>query len=178
MTISTRFPRTSQPQGVVEIDWSNPLARDLVSCYVPGVSLQDFAKRSPEATRVNNPETRLDTVGKAVLTPSSGNKYISVSKVAGGILDITGNISCFGLIKLNSQPTPRSPIISCLDNTNGYYLDITTDPSIRFFPSSSGGATYVFSPPLNKVHAITGTYSTLGSPKSSIYFKISSLLFG
>ena len=53
-----RFPGFWSPNRApnvpIEIDWSHPLARGLIACYIPGVSLSDLTGNNPDLTLTTN----------------------------------------------------------------------------------------------------------------------------
>lgn len=165
--------RYSQPQGgPLRIDWANPLTRGLVGLYLlneaGGVVCYDATGKNAAATLVNAPSRVITPKGRAVRTASSGSKYLSVANKVGGPLDITGAITCMGAVNVAAFTTARNPIISKLEVSlgQGYYLDVTGDPFIRFLQSASAGVTYNAALSLNTDHVVAGTY---GDSLASIY---------
>jgi hypothetical protein len=78
--ITVREPWTTQPQGPVEIDWSNPLTEGLVFCAVPvGSTFIDLV-----TNEVGVPE---QTINARVLSRNSGYSNVNSAQVleAGGV---------------------------------------------------------------------------------------------
>lgn len=71
----TRGTRLNQPQGPVEVDWANPIARGLQIAAAPiGGGYKDLA-RNLAWTQVNGPTVEVTNKGKALKTVSGSSQY-------------------------------------------------------------------------------------------------------
>ena len=99
MTISTRFPRTSQPQGSEVINLSDPLTQGLVS-LVNGATLRDHVSGNL-CSVVNSTGSSTSVNGRSLLF--SGTQYLSTP-----ITNINGkDHTIIGVGRINSLAAAR-----------------------------------------------------------------------
>jgi hypothetical protein len=51
------------PNGKLKIDWSHPLAKGLIACFLPGISYQDLSGNCPDLTLNQNPSSPIPPFG-------------------------------------------------------------------------------------------------------------------
>ena len=153
------------PPGRPSVRWGAPYTDGLVALYTMsetgGLVVADATGKCANGELKNGATLGLGTLGPRAVLASSGSRYISVPHTAASPLNITGDITVMVAFRYVAQNV-RNPLATKMDNGSfGYYLDITSTPSLRMMCNvtsvANPGAVANINPALNTVHVAAGT---------------------